>query len=204
VAKLLAEGPGGNYGIHSEMFTTGLMHLHQAGKVKNQKGLYDGFSVTTFALGTPELYEWLDGREEVRFLPVDRVNDPALIARNRNMVSINGALSVDLAGQIVADAIEGRQHSGIGGHEDFVAGAGMARGGHSLVCLPSTATVAGRRVSRIVSQHPAGALVTTPRHQADVIITECGAASLVGLTMGERARALAAIAHPDFRDELRG
>jgi acyl-CoA hydrolase len=153
------------------MFTTGLMRLHRAGKVTNRKGLFDGFSITTFALGTRELYDWLDGREEVRFLPVDRVNDPGLIARNRDMVSINGALSVDLAGQIVADTIDGRQHSGIGGHEDFVAGAGFARGGHSLVCLPSTTTIGGRRVSRIVRRHPAGALVTTPRHQTDVIVT---------------------------------
>ncbi len=203
VVKLLAQGPGGDYGIHSEMFTTGLMHLHQAGKVTNQKGTFDGFSVTTFALGTPELYKWLDQQELVRFLPVGIVNDPSIMARNRRMVSINGALSVDLAGQIVADTIEGAQHSGIGGHEDFVSGARFAEEGHSLVCLPSSVRSKGQLISRITSTLVAGAIVTTPRHQADVIVTEYGAAELSGRTMKERAEALIAIAHPSVRDALR-
>ncbi len=203
LAEILARSPGGDYGIHSEMFTTGLMQLHLAGKVTNRKGLYDGVSVATFAMGSRALYDWLDGQAAVRFLPVSRVNDPASIARNRRMVSINGALSVDLAGQIVADTIGGRQYSGIGGHEDFVAGAGFSEGGHSIVCLASTASVAGRRVSRIASQLPAGALVTTPRHHADVVVTEFGAAELAGRTVEERAEALLAIAHPELRDELR-
>jgi acyl-CoA hydrolase len=121
VAGLLAEGDGGDYGIHSEMFTTGLMQLHQAGKITNdQKGIYDGYSICTFALGTKELHDWLHENEAVRFLPVDIVNDPSVIRQNRNMVAINGALTIDLAGQVVADTIVGRQHSGIGGHEDFV------------------------------------------------------------------------------------
>ena len=99
MAGLLAEGPGGEYGIHSEMFTTGLMHLHKAGKVTNKhKGIFEGISVSTFAMGTSELYDWLDGQEAVRFLPVEWINTPSIIARNRNMVSINGALMLDLAG----------------------------------------------------------------------------------------------------------
>jgi acyl CoA:acetate/3-ketoacid CoA transferase beta subunit len=203
IAKLLAEGAGGDYGVHSEMFTTGLMRLHQAGKVTNaRKGVFEGVSVTTFALGSEELYAWLDGNEEVRFLPVDVVNDPSLIARNRNMLSINGALAVDVAGQIAADTLEGRQYSGIGGHEDFVSGAGLAEGDRSLVCLPSTATVDGRELSRIVPHFAPGTLVTTPRHQVDVVVTEYGAAELAGLTTEERARALAAIAHPEHRAAL--
>lgn len=203
IVHRLAEGPGGDYGIHSEMFTTGLMQLHLAGKVTNRKGLFDGFSITTFSLGSAELYAWLDGSDAVRFLPVDVVNSAEVIGRNRNMVSINGALSVDLAGQVVADQIGGVQHSGIGGHEDFTAGAGLARGGRSLVCMPSTAWVGGQRVSRIVTQHPAGAMITTPRHQVDVIVTEYGAAELSARTVAERREALAAIAHPDVRDALR-
>ena len=202
VAEILAQGPGGDYGIHTEMFTDGLMHLHRAGKVTNRKGLHDGYSVATFAGGTRELYTWLDGQDAVRFLPVALVNDPAVVARNRRMVSINGALSIDLAGQIAADAIGGRQHSGIGGHEDFVSGATFSAGGHSLVCMPSTARVDGAEVSRIVAAFPAGALVTTPRHQVDVVVTEHGAARLAGLTVEERAQALVAVAHPDFRDAL--
>jgi acyl-CoA hydrolase len=207
IVDLLAEGPGGDYGIHTEMFTTGLMKLHETGKVSNRKGVYDGLSICTFAAGSPELYQWLDGQEAVRFLPVDLVNDPSVIARNRSMISINGALSIDLAGQIAADTVNGRQYSGIGGHEDFVSGAGLAEGGHSLVCLPSTARVRseGREdpLSRIVPTFPAGAIVTTPRHQVDVVVTEFGAAELAGRTAGERAAALAEIAHPDFRDALR-
>jgi acyl-CoA hydrolase len=203
IARHLAEGPDGAYGIHTEMFTTGLMQLHRAGKVANSKGSHDGLSICTFAAGTPELYAWLHECEEVRFLPVECVNDPAAIAANRSMVSINGALAVDLAGQIAADALDGRQHSGIGGHEDFVAGASLPPGGRSLVCLPSTARAGGRRVSRIVASLPPGPLVTTPRHQVDIVITEWGAAELRGRSTAERARALAGIAHPDFRDALR-
>ncbi len=203
VMKLLSEGDGGDYGVHSEMFTTGLMRLHKAGKVTNKKGFCDGFSPTTFAAGTRELYDWLDGNEEVRFVPVEHVNDPALIARNRSFISINGALSIDLQGQIVADSIQGDQYSGIGGHMDFVSGAIAAPGGHSLVCLPSTAGSTPKRISRIVPRHPAGTLITTPRHQTDVIITEFGAAELANRSVNERAEALIEVAHPDVRDALR-
>lgn len=203
IAKLLADGDGGDYGVHSEMFTTGLMHLHQAGKVRNLKGVFDGFSVTTFAAGTLELYEWLDGREEVRFLPVEHVNAPEIIVKNRRMVTINAALMVDLFGQFVADTITGRQFSGIGGHEDFVSGTGLSLAARSLVCLPSTYVDPNGTVqSKIAPSMPSGNVVTTPRHQVDVIITEHGAAELRGLTVRERAEALAAIAHPDFRDRL--
>ncbi|MCU1352837.1 MAG: acetyl-CoA hydrolase [Acidimicrobiales bacterium] len=202
VVSLLAERAGGDYGIHSEMFTTGLMRLHQAGKVTNDKGLYDGLSITTFAAGTRELYDWLDGNELVRFLPVHLVNSPDVIARNRRMVAINGALAVDLAGQAVADTLAGSQFSGIGGHEDFIAASGLELEDRSLVCFRSTATVGGTTISRIQSQLPAGTIVTTPRHQLDVVVTEHGVAELRGRTVRERARALAAIAAPDFRDQL--
>ncbi|HTF35376.1 MAG TPA: acetyl-CoA hydrolase/transferase C-terminal domain-containing protein [Myxococcota bacterium] len=203
VVELLAEGSGGDYGVHSEMFTTGLMKLHLTGKITNKKGIYDGVSIATFALGTKQLYTWLDGQEAVRFLPVEFVNEPGLISRNRNMISINGALSVDLAGQVAADTLGVRQFSGIGGHEDFVAGASFAPCGRSLICLPSTATVAGERVSRIAATFAAGTMITTPRHQVDVVITEHGAAELAGKTMEERAQALIAIADPALRPRLR-
>jgi acyl-CoA hydrolase len=144
----------------------------------------------------------------VRFLPVDRINEPSLIARNRRMISINGALAVDLTGQITADTVNGRQYSGIGGHEDFVCGASFADGGRSLVCLPSVARARNGPdetllVSRIVAGFPPGTPVTTPRHQVDVVATEWGTAQLAGKTVEERAAALAEIAHPDFRDGLR-
>lgn len=203
IANLLADGPGGDYGIHTEMFTDGVMRLHESGKVTNRKGLYDGFSVATFAFGSRELYDWLEGNEAVRFLPVDQTNEPSRIARNRQMISINGALSVDLMGQVVADRIGDLEFSGIGGHEDFVTGATFSPGGRSLICLPSTARTQAGIVSRIVHAFAAGACVTTPRHQVDVIVTEYGSAELFGRTAGDRARALIGIAHPAVRDALR-
>jgi len=203
LASLLVEQPGYDYGIHTEMFTTGLMHLQQAGKVTNRKGIHDGYSVATFAAGTRELYDWLDGREDVRFLPVDHVNPPAIIAQNRRFVSINGALAVDLFGQIVADRVGAHQFSGIGGHLDFVSGAAYSHGGRSLICLPSTVQIDGKRSSRISALLAPGACITTPRHEVDVVVTEFGAAELAQRSEAERAEALIAIAHPDFRDSLR-
>ena len=203
IAIALAEGPGGGYGVHSEMFTTGLARLHMAGKVTNtSKGIFEGVSITTFAAGEPDLYEFLDGNRDVAFLPVNVVNSPEVISRNADMITINGAMAVDLSGQIVADTIIGNQFSGIGGHEDFVAGAALEGSDRSLVCLPSQATVDGQQVSRIVPKLPAGSVVTTPRHMTDTVITEYGTAELQGLTVRERALALAAIGHPDSRSEL--
>jgi len=203
VATRLANGTGGDYGVHSEMFTTGLMLLHEAGKVTNTaKGIFDGVSVTTFALGTADLNRWLDDNAEVAFLPVDVVNDPTVIGRNRKLVSINGAMCLDLYGQVVADSIDGKQISGVGGHEDFVAGADLHADAHSLICLRSTVTVGGVLRSRILPLLPEGAVVSTPRHHTGVVVTEFGAAELTGLTVRQRARALADIAHPDFRPEL--
>jgi acyl-CoA hydrolase len=204
IAGVLARGDGGDYGIHSEMFTTGLMHLCEAGKVTNaRKGIHAGRSVTTFAAGEPELYEWLDGRTDVAFAPVAVVNDPTVIAANHDMVTINGAVTVDLYGQVVADTVACQQYSGVGGHEDFVTGGGLQADDRSLICLPSAVTLPdGTLQSRIVSgAQPA--VVSTPRHQTDVVITEHGVAELRGLTVEERAIALADIAHPDFRDQLR-
>jgi acyl-CoA hydrolase len=153
-------------------------------------------------MGTRELYDWLDEQDRVAFLPVDVVNDPAVIGRNRYLVSLNGALCIDLFGQVVADDRGHGQYSGIGGHEDFLAGAGRSRTDRSLLCLPATAGRADSAHSRILAQLPEGALVTSPRHQIDVVVTEFGAAELAGRTVEERADALVEIAHPDWREEL--
>jgi acyl-CoA hydrolase len=203
IVSLLAEGDGNGYGVHSEMFTSGLMRLHEAGKVANRKGQFDGVSVTTFAFGTEELYEWLDGRTDVAFLPVDVVNSPDVIGRNKDAVTVNGAMAIDIHGQVVADTIGGVQFSGIGGHEDFVSGPGLSLEARSLLCMPSTVEIDGERRSRIAPWFDAGTVITTPRHQVDVVITEHGAAELQGRTVHQRGEALAAIAHPDFRDGLR-
>ena len=202
VAALLAEGDGGGYGIHSEMFTTGLMRLHQAGKVANRKPQLEGVSVATFAAGTRELYDWLHENREVAFLPVEAVNAPELIAANPAMVTLNAAMAVDIHGQVVADTIDGAQYSGIGGHEDFVSGPALQLEDRSLLCLASTVTIGGELRSRIVPWFEAGTVITTPRHQVDTIVTEYGAAELQGKTVHQRGEALAAIAHPRFRDEL--
>lgn len=202
IASMLASGSGGDYGIHTEMFNDGLMKLHLAGKVTNQKGLNDGVSVCTFALGSRELYDWLHENQGVAFLPVDKVNDPLIMIKNRQMVTVNGALAVDLYGQVVADTLGGKQFSGVGGGEDFVSGPAYVEGGTSLLCFASTAGSGEERITRILPRLPEGALVTTPRHQLDIVVTEHGSVDLATLTVPERARALASIAHPDFRDEL--
>jgi acyl-CoA hydrolase len=202
IARELAAGDGSGYGIHTEMFTDGLMHLHTAGKVANRKGRFDGVSVTTFAFGSEDLYRWLDGNQEVAFLPVEVVNAPEVIGANTDMVTINGALAVDVHGQIVADTIHGRQHSGVGGQEDFISGPGLSLSQRSLICLPSTYEADGELRSRIVPWFDAGAVITTPRHQVDLVVTEYGAAELEGRTVHQRGEALAAIAHPDFREAL--
>ena len=180
---VLAEGSGGDYGVHSEMFTTGLMQLHQAGKVTNtRKGEFDGYSISTFALGSAELYAWLDGNQEVRFLPVDVVNAPDVIARNHHVVSINGALAVDLYGQVVADRLNGVQFSG------YRRSRGLRRAIGSRAQRPLADLSAvdrgpgGTTVSRIVSTLTPGTTVTSPRHQVDVVITEHGVAELRGRT----------------------
>jgi acyl-CoA hydrolase len=202
IAALLADGDAGEYGVHSEMFTSGLMALHEAGKVTNRKGYFDGVSVATFAAGPQELYEWLDGNDDVAFLPVELVNSQEAIARNRSMVTINGAMAIDIHGQVVADTINGVQYSGVGGHEDFIAGPSLALEDRSLLCMSSTLEVDGETRSRIVPWFDAGTVITTPRHQVDVIVTEFGAAELQGKTTHQRGEALARVAHPDFRDEL--
>jgi acyl-CoA hydrolase len=203
IATLLAEGDGRDYGLHSEMFTDGCMKLHRAGKISNAgKGQYDGVSVTTFAFGSADLYQWLDDNADVAFLPVEVVNSPEVIGANDDMISINGALAIDVHGQVVADTIAGKQFSGIGDAEDFVAGAGLQLSDRSLICLPATFTKDGELQSRIVPSFGPGAVITTPRHHVDMIVTEYGVAELEGRTVRERGEALAAIAHPQFRDEL--
>ena len=203
VAQALCERPGGEYGIHSEMFTDGLWALSTAGKVTNShKGVNDGVSVTTFALGSAGLYEWLHENRSVRMAPVSYVNDPTVISQHRNFTSVNGAIGLDLFGQVVADSVAGRQISGVGGHEDFVAGTDLDVDDTSFICLRSTIEVNGVVESRITAQLPPGSVVATPRHHTGLVVTEFGIADLRGATVTERAHALAEIAHPDFRARL--
>lgn len=203
IARLLAEGPLGDFGIHTEMVSDGVMRLQRAGKVTNRKPLYDGLTVATFALGSAELYAWAGEEPSLRMLPVGAVNGGEVLCRLPRLTSINGALSIDLAGQIAADQVGGRQYSGTGGHESFVSGARSAPEGRSFVCLRSTAKVGGTRISTIVPFFDAGTRVTTPRHHVEYVVTEYGAADLSLLGDDERPHALIELAHPDFRDALR-
>jgi acyl-CoA hydrolase len=203
IARILADGAKSDFGIHTEMISDGVMRLHEAGKVTNRKPLYDRLTVATFAVGSEKLYRWLDGNPSIRMLPVTEINGSSVLSRLPKLTSINGALSIDLAGQVAADSINGRQYSGTGGHESFVAGAGAAHEGRSYICLKSTATVGGRRVSTIVPAFGEGTRVTTPRHHVQYVVTEHGAADLSVLTDVERPAALIELAHPEFRDSLR-
>jgi acyl-CoA hydrolase len=134
---------------------------------------------------------------------VSEVNDASVLSRLPRLTSVNGALSIDLAGQVAADWVGGRQYSGAGGHESFVSGAGAAPRGQSFVCLKSTAQVGGARVSTIVPAFPEGARITTPRHHVQYVVTEHGAVDLSTLSDDERPLALIELSHPDFRDSLR-
>ncbi|MCC6766341.1 MAG: 4-hydroxybutyrate CoA-transferase [Deltaproteobacteria bacterium] len=203
IAGILAAGDRAGFGVHTEMISDGIMRLHQAGKITNRKPLYDGVTVATFALGSRALYDWLDGNPDVRILPVTAVNGPGVLAELPELTSVNGAIAVDLAGQVAADTIGDRQYSGTGGHEAFVSGAGSAPGGRSFLCTRSTATVNGASISTIVAAFPPGTRVTTPRHHVQWVVTEHGAVDLSVLDDVERPRALVELADPRFRDALR-
>ena len=190
-------------GIHTEMFTDSMMELMKLGVVTNRRKTFlPGKTVASFALGTRALYDYMDHNEALHFVPYAFANDPAVIARNDHMISVNTAMAVDLYGQVAADNLGGRQQSAIGGQVDFVRGAQMSRGGKSFIALTSTHEKNGARTSRIVPQFPAGTAVTTPRSDVQYVATEYGCVNLKPLTMDDRARALIRLAHPDFRDGL--
>jgi len=186
-------------GIHTEMFSDGVVDLVKKGVITGKcKQIDTGKIVTTFIMGTQKVYDFIHNNPDVLVLPVDYTNDPYIIAKNDNLISVNSCLEVDLYGQVNADSVNGAFYSGIGGQVDFVRGATLSKGGQSFITLPSTAL--GGTVSTIVPilKHP----VTTSRHDVQSIVTEYGIADLFGKTVRERAQALINIAHPDFREEL--
>ncbi|WP_051583603.1 acetyl-CoA hydrolase/transferase family protein [Sphingomonas sp. RIT328] len=186
-------------GVHSELMTPGLASLMQAGVVDNsRKRERPGRTVFTFAMGDGGFYRFLDGNPDAEAHPVDYVNDFAVIARNPKMTSINATLEVDLHGACNSEGMNGRQFSAAGGQLDFVRGAGASEGGRSIIACHSTA--AGGTLSRIVPR--LSGPVTTPRNDVHIVVTEFGVADLRGKSLVERRRALIAIAHPKFRDEL--
>lgn len=189
-------------GIHTEMFSDGVIDLVEAGAITNRrKCVHPGRMVTSFVLGTARLYSFVDDNPFVEFHPCDRTNDTALIRKNDNAVAINSALEIDLSGQVCADSIGFRIYSGIGGQMDFIRGSALSQGGKPIIALPSTA--ARGTVSRIAAALKPGSGVVTTRGHVHWIVTEYGAVNLFGLSLRQRAEALISIAHPDFRAELR-
>jgi acyl-CoA hydrolase len=191
-------------GIHTELLCDAHLDLIAAGSVTNQhKGLHDGLTVAAFAAGTEKLWTWIADNPEFAMLPVEEVNRADVLARVNRLVSVNSALTVDLAGQTCAHCLGPRTYSGLGGAFEFTYGAQLSPGGRSIVCLPSTTRLRdGTVVSNVVARHPAGTRITVPEHCIDWVVTEHGAARLKFLATEQRAQALIGIAHPDFRESL--
>ncbi len=189
-------------GVHSEMITNSMVKLVENGVINGRKKtLHKGKIVGTFAYGTQKLYDMLDNNPGVLMLRGDYVNDPWVIARNDNFVSVNSCLSLDLSGQICSESIGSRQYSGSGGQVDMAVGASHARGGRNIIAVPSTKK--GGTVSSITAQLAPGSIVTLSRNEVDCVVTEYGIAWLKGRNVRQRVENLIAVAHPDFRAELR-
>lgn len=188
-------------GIHSEMFSDGVLELVEKGVVTNQrKTLLPGKMVVSFVMGSRRLYDFLDNNQTVEFRPSDWVNDPAIISQNYRMTAINAAIQADLSGQICADSLGTFMYSGCGGQVDFVRGASRAHEGRAIIALPSTAR--NGTISRIVPMLNPGAGVVTSRADMHYLVTEFGIVDLHGMNMRQRAQSIIELAHPKFRDWL--
>ena len=201
-AVLARLGNKRDLGVHTEMFSDGLIPLIEGGVVTNRfKEVHRGRTVTSFVGGTARLFDFVNDNLLLEFHPCDRTNDAGLIRLNPKVVAINAAIEIDLTGQVCADSIGHRIYSGIGGQMDFMRGAARSEGGKPIIALPSTA--AGGKVSRIVSALKPGAGVVTTRGHVQWVVTEYGAVNLHGLSLRQRADALVGVAHPEFRAALR-
>lgn len=188
-------------GIHTELFSEGVVHLVKRGVITGaRKTLHPGKIIAGFILGSREMYPWLDHNELVELHPTDYVNDPCVIGQNYRQVAINGAIEVDLTGQVCADSIGPKFYSGVGGQMDFIYGASRSEGGVPIIALPSTAR--NDSMSRIVPMLKQGAGVVTSRNHVHWIVTEYGAVDLYGKSIRQRTEALISIAHPKFREAL--
>ncbi|QQS34860.1 MAG: acetyl-CoA hydrolase/transferase family protein [Ignavibacteriales bacterium] len=188
-------------GVHTEMFSDGLIELVENGIINGErKTLHPGKIIAGFVLGTRKTYDFIHNNPVIEFHPQEYVNDPFVIAKNYKMTAINSAIEIDLTGQVCSDSIGSRLYSGIGGQVDFIRGAARSEGGKPIIALPSATK--DNTISRIVTQLKPGAGVVTSRGDVHYVVTEYGIAYLFGKTVQERARALINIAHPSFRDEL--
>ena len=192
-------------GIHTELFSDGVIELVNAGVLTNSmKSLHPGKIVAGFLIGTKQLYDWVDDNPLIELHRTEYVNDPFVIAQNERMVAINSAIEIDLTGQVCADSIGPKLYSGVGGQLDFVYGASRSKGGVPIIALPSTNTMRdGTVISKISPLLKYGAGVVTTRNHVRYIVTEYGVADLYGKTIRERATQLIGIAHPDFREGLK-
>ncbi len=187
-------------GVHTEMFSDGLVPLIQSGVVNNEKKqIHRGKTVTSFIAGTQKLYDFVDDNPTVSFMNVAHVNDTGIICRNKKVVAINSALEIDLTGQVCADSIGTYQYSGIGGQMDFMRGASLSEGGKAIIAMPS---VTGKGVSKITPLLKQGAGVVTTRGHVHYVVTEYGVVNLYGKNMEQRSKLLIDIAHPDHREAL--
>ncbi len=188
-------------GVHTEMVSDGIMEAVESGVVTGaRKSLHPGKVVCTFAMGSRQLYRYLDNNPLFEFHPTNHTNNPMVVAQNDRLVAINSAIEIDITGQVCSDSIGTRIYSGFGGQVDFIRGAAHSKGGKPIIALGSTAQ--GGKISRIVPTLKVGAGVVTSRADVHYVITEHGVADLHGKTLRERALALIQIAHPDFRETL--
>ena len=191
-------------GIHTELFSDGVIDLVNAGVLTNaRKSLHPGKIVAGFILGTKRLYEWVNDNPMVEMHPTEYVNDPFVIAQNDRMVAVNSAIEIDLTGQVCADSIGPKLYSGVGGQLDFIYGASRSKGGVPIIALPSVATMRdGTQISKIAAMLKHGAGVVTSRNHVRLVVTEHGVADLYGKTIRQRAQALIKVAHPQFHEDL--
>jgi len=191
-------------GIHTELFSDGVIDLVNAGVLTNaRKSLHPGKIVSGFILGTKRLYEWVDDNPMIELHRTEYVNDPFVIAQNDRMVAVNSAIEIDLTGQVCADSIGPKLYSGVGGQLDFIYGASRSKDGVPIIALPSTAIMKdGTQISKIAAMLKLGAGVVTSRNHVRFVVTEYGVADLYGKTIRQRAQALIKIAHPQFQEEL--
>ncbi len=188
-------------GIHTELFSDGVIDLVEAGVIDGEmKAIHQGKVVAGFILGSQRCFDWVHNNAMVEMHPTDYTNDPFVIAQHKHMVAVNSALQVDLTGQVCADSIGSRLYSGVGGQLDFIRGASRSEGGLPIIAISSTAR--DGTISRIVPMLDPGAGVVTGRYDVHYIITEYGVADLYGHTLAQRVRSLINIAHPAFRDQL--
>ena len=193
-----------NLGVHTEMMVDSMMELYEMGVITNQeKSIYKGKFVCTFAMGSDKLYQWLDNNPAVEFLRGSYVNDPCLVRQNSKMVSINTCMMIDFTGQVASESIGTEQYSGTGGQSDTAVGAIEGLDGKGKSIIACRATAKGGKISTIVPVLPAGTGVTLHRSNTDYIVTEFGSVRLTGRTVRDRTEMLISVAHPDFREELR-